>query len=187
MYPEHDGYLALAHSSLMCLVHRCPPRLGFPIALACSCAFVSGWDDLAAQLKADIAADVASARQQAPTASRVRGEVEAARGQAETDGVCVEVDVSGRLVALKLNDSALNLGAEQLADTILATAVTAQREAAKRVVGIAEREFGEDAEFTARIRTEIEGRLPPQPEPERPPTPAPGPLAGFFPPSAGVR
>jgi len=138
---------------------------------------MSDWEAVAARVKADIAADVEAAQNRALTASRVRAEVEQTRGVADVDGVRAEVDSVGRLVSLVLDAGVLSLGSEGVADAVLKAARAAHRNAAGRVAGIAEREFGEGSEFASRIRAEVESRLVPEPQkPKHPEAPPRSPL-----------
>ncbi|MDR1431654.1 MAG: YbaB/EbfC family nucleoid-associated protein [Propionibacteriaceae bacterium] len=132
---------------------------------------MTDWDSLAERLKADVAADLEQARERALSASRVRAEVEQVRGTVEDDGVRAEVDSTGRLLSLDLDDA---LGGKGLAQLVMAVVRDAHKQAAGKVADIAEREFGADSEFVERIRVEAESRIVPEsdPEPEARPSPS---------------
>jgi DNA-binding protein YbaB len=128
---------------------------------------MSDWEAAAGQVRANIAEDVRLANERAQTASRVRAEVEATVGTAEVDGVRVRTDASGRLLGVEINETAWRRGPRTVAQAVLSVAGRAHRDAARKVAAIAEREFGQDSPFTAKIRAEVEARLviPEQPQP----------------------
>jgi hypothetical protein len=123
---------------------------------------MSDWDQIAAKVKDGVAADLDAARERMLAASRVRAEVEQVQGIAEVEGVRAAVDSSGRLLSLELDDS---FGGAAAARIIMKAVGDAHRQAVDKVAGVAEREFGADSEFVARIRGEAEARIVPAPDP----------------------
>lgn len=104
--------------------------------------------------------DVEAAQRRAGRAQEVKAEIDAVRGRGRSahGDVTVVVDASGRLRDLELTDAALARRPDALARLVLETARTAELDAGRRAVGIAEEAFGEGSPLTAHLRAEIEQR-----------------------------
>lgn len=104
--------------------------------------------------------DIAAARERAARASEVRASIDRVRGRARSahDELSVEVDVTGRLRDLRLEEAAMRLSAADLAALVLRTVADAGADAGRRAVAIADDAYGAGSSFGALLRAEVEGR-----------------------------
>ena len=104
--------------------------------------------------------DIAQARERAERAAEVKASIDQVRGRARSarGEVQAEVDATGRLRDLVLDQSAMALRPTELAALVLRTVVDAGRDAGRRAVAVADDAFGEGSSISAHLRAEVEQR-----------------------------
>ena len=109
---------------------------------------------------ARVAEQIAQAQERAARASEVRAAIDRVRGRARSrrGEVTVEVDVTGRMTDLRLDDEAMSLDAADLAGLIRETVTLATRDAGVRAVAVSDDAFGEGSSISAHLRGELQTR-----------------------------
>lgn len=130
--------------------------VGFVVRLPVVTAF---YDDPDAAL-ARVQQDIAQAQERAARAVEVKASIDRVRGRARSPRgeVTVEVDATGQLTDLVLDDEALTLRPADLATLIRETVKAAGRDAGRRAVAVTDDAYGEDSSISAHLRDELEAR-----------------------------
>lgn len=98
--------------------------------------------------------------QQARDAMEWRASVAALRGRGRSErGVEVEVTAGGGVVAVTVPDAACADGGQAVAEEILQTVLTAQRDLAAQLVRSSADRFGEDSQQAGTVAAAMDGRF----------------------------
>jgi hypothetical protein len=119
----------------------------------------SVWGD-ADDAIARVNSQVVEAQERAAKARELRESMDALKVTAASPRgeVVAKVDVTGRLIDLELDSSAMNLTPTALAALIVKTAAAAAAKAGQQAVELAAESFGEESPITARLRDEVGSR-----------------------------
>jgi DNA-binding protein YbaB len=117
------------------------------------------YDDPDAAL-ARVQQDIAQAQARAERAVEVRASIDRVRGRARSPRgeVDVEVDATGQLTDLVIDDAAMSLRPAELATLIRETVKAAGRDAGRRAVAVTDDAYGEGSSISTHLRDEIEAR-----------------------------
>lgn len=104
--------------------------------------------------------DIVAAQERAVRAVEVKASIDRVRGRARSrrGEVRVEVDVSGQLTDLELEESALELRARDLAMLIRETIAVAVRDAGRLAVALTDDAYGEGSAISTQLRGELDAR-----------------------------
>ncbi|MFV0634085.1 YbaB/EbfC family nucleoid-associated protein [Demequina sp.] len=119
----------------------------------------SPWGDADA-FKVSLEDQVAQAQARAVRARDMQHEIQALRARARSRNgeVEAETDASGALTDLRLNDRAIDMHPQALAQLILETTMQARKSAGEKAVAVATEAFGENSSATSMLRHEVEQR-----------------------------
>jgi len=109
---------------------------------------------------ARVQSEIAAAHARAAVATAVRADLDRVRGVASSTGgeVRVEVDPSGRLTDLQIQDAAMDRTGRDLARIVVDLVQRAGQDAGRQAVALAAAAFGEGDPVTAHLADEVAGR-----------------------------
>ena len=118
------------------------------------------FDDNPDAATAQVARDIAGARERAERAVEVKASLDRVRGKARSrqDEVDVEVDVSGQVTGLRLDDSAMEMHPDDLAALIRETIRAAVQVAGRAAVAVTDDAYGEGSAVSKHLAAELDTR-----------------------------